>query len=420
MAITVDATSTATSGSAETGNTTLTWSHTNAGDFMRVGVSWRSDAGQTVSGITYNGVALTQIGTAAVNGSTSAGHWRLIAPASGAHNVVVTLSADTAALMAGATTYSGVDQTTPTGTSNTATGNSTTPTVDIASVSGDIVVDVVAGSPVFTLDSAGAGQTAEWNISDSGAQFRRGGGSRETATTTTTTMSWSVSTASTWAIHGVALKAAAASNDHTGTAVGHAGAEGTDAGASARASAVLARTGARGITAGTTAIPRNILGSAGARGTCTGQKNALSFNVGGVGQEGQSAGASARTSATTGHAGARGQALGAPVSVRSAFGHAGARATCAGIKAGTAASTGSAGTRGIAAGAKAGSTASIGRVGCRAVTVGISTRSGTSVGQAGARGVNVGAVNSIPPTSRDVVLRARQPVSKWAFGWPEE
>lgn len=208
MAISVGNVSSSTSSAAESGNTTLTWSHNNDGDFLRVGVSWRSDAGQTVSGVTFNGVALTQIGSAAVNGSTSAGHWRLIAPASGAHNVVVTLSADTASLMAGATSYTNVDQTTPTGTSNTATGSSTTPSVDVASVSGDLVVDVVAGSPVFTLDSAGAGQTIEWNITDSGAQFRRGGGSHETATTTTTTMSWNTSASSTWAIHGVALKEA--------------------------------------------------------------------------------------------------------------------------------------------------------------------------------------------------------------------
>lgn len=46
----------------------------------------------TVTGITYNGVALTQVNTSAASTNRRADLWYLIAPATGANNVIVTLS----------------------------------------------------------------------------------------------------------------------------------------------------------------------------------------------------------------------------------------------------------------------------------------------------------------------------------------
>src|SRR3990170_1495808 len=65
---------------------------TGANRVLEVAVAIRqSVSGQTVSGISYNGVALTLVDAATIAGELRAELWRLIAPATGAHNIVVTL-----------------------------------------------------------------------------------------------------------------------------------------------------------------------------------------------------------------------------------------------------------------------------------------------------------------------------------------
>jgi hypothetical protein len=176
------------------GGTSLTWSHTTGVGLNRILlVSVSTHSGRTVSSITYGGTALTKIGSSI---SSSGPHpstemWYLKSPIVGAANIVVTLSGDDA-FTAGATTFFGINQTTPFGNFTTNTGTAFMPSVTIASVAGQIVVDSVAAHQA-TSGTTGAGQMPLWN------QFTGTGGgdvwgsSSFKAGTGTISMSWNLS-----------------------------------------------------------------------------------------------------------------------------------------------------------------------------------------------------------------------------------
>jgi len=97
-------------GTFGTGVSSKTFSHTvNAGSNTVLYVAVFSD--QVISGITYNGVALTSVASVSLDGGASQ-IFRLKAPATGANNVVVSL-AGSGTLIAHAFAFDGVDQTTP-------------------------------------------------------------------------------------------------------------------------------------------------------------------------------------------------------------------------------------------------------------------------------------------------------------------
>ena len=78
------------------GRTSHTFSYTvgsgsNRVLFVGVG-SYNATGGNKVSGVTYNGVAMTLVDTAEAQSNTFISLWRLDNPASGANNVVVTFS----------------------------------------------------------------------------------------------------------------------------------------------------------------------------------------------------------------------------------------------------------------------------------------------------------------------------------------
>ena len=66
--------------------------------------------------------------------------WYKVAPLTGANNIVVSLPSSVH-LMAGATSWTGVHQTTPLGTAGNATGTSSTATANVTTVSRDALVD---------------------------------------------------------------------------------------------------------------------------------------------------------------------------------------------------------------------------------------------------------------------------------------
>src|SRR5438067_591060 len=94
----------------------LTISHTCGGSnrILLVGVEI-SVGGETVTGVTYNSVAMTQINLQDLNGSTFRNTYLfyLIAPATGANNIVVSASGGTGNIYAAAASYTGVDQSSP-------------------------------------------------------------------------------------------------------------------------------------------------------------------------------------------------------------------------------------------------------------------------------------------------------------------
>ena len=211
----VEATFDATSGTNQinTGAAALTaLSHTVTASKGRlllvVKVAWRDSATpSTVSGIDYNSVALTKLGSV-TNGNTRTDIWYLKAPSTGANDVVVTMSGsgvDYVSIIA--TSYYGVDQTTPLGAMQSSTGTDDNPTQAVVSVNRDLVVDsvMVAGDTNSQTVVAGAGQTSRSAQQNGGRDSRA---STERASGTSTTMSWTVgaSTNWTWAQAGVAIK----------------------------------------------------------------------------------------------------------------------------------------------------------------------------------------------------------------------
>jgi uncharacterized repeat protein (TIGR01451 family) len=203
----------------------LTWAHTigaaGVNRILIVGVSIRNSSSQTVSNVTYNGTNLTLVGQSTNSTNARVEIWRLIAPATGAHNVVVTLSA-AARFVGGAASFTGVSQTASLalGAFFPATGNTPTPTVNVTSVlQGQLVIDTIANANLATATAApcvGAGQTQRWTdrtTNGTAGNNTPGAGSTEPgpAAGGTVAMTWrlegcSGATNRQWAIGAVALK----------------------------------------------------------------------------------------------------------------------------------------------------------------------------------------------------------------------
>lgn len=135
MPIALDATSVATP--ISTGSS-MTWSHTCSGSdrLLHVSVGARHSGGtnNVVSGVTYNGVALTLVrGDEANFGTFATSVWRLVAPATGANDIVVTFtgSIDTSGQAVGVS-LTGVHQTTPDAGNNGFGDNTTATSVSVS------------------------------------------------------------------------------------------------------------------------------------------------------------------------------------------------------------------------------------------------------------------------------------------------
>lgn len=117
------------------------WSHACAGAdrALYVGVATDHNAGITVSGVTYGGVAMTPVGTHFRSGAYRVTVFRLLAPATGTNTVAVTLSGSSAAVCA-AISLTGVDQTDPDDAPVTSDASSGHPSSTVPSATGDLVL----------------------------------------------------------------------------------------------------------------------------------------------------------------------------------------------------------------------------------------------------------------------------------------
>jgi hypothetical protein len=120
---------------ATASSTSETWSHTVAGGNRLLVVAIAKNGFQAVTGVTYNGVAMTNIAEYGSGLGFTLSMWYLVAPATGTHNVVASPAfGDPRA--AYSWSFSGVDPSSPLGTEVHASGSgshdlalSTTPTV---------------------------------------------------------------------------------------------------------------------------------------------------------------------------------------------------------------------------------------------------------------------------------------------------
>lgn len=175
--ITLDATS---SSAYQTAKSVYSWSHTCTGTnrYLLVGISILQTA--TVMSITYNGVSMGLLrGQTSVANAIRAELWGLVAPATGLHSIVVTLD-DIVDSVGSATSYTGVDQTIPTESANSATAtnsgvadDATVITTTVAN--NDWVIDVVATND--TSIAVGLNHTSRVNVAGalgSGGMSTRG------------------------------------------------------------------------------------------------------------------------------------------------------------------------------------------------------------------------------------------------------
>ncbi len=202
LAIAVDA-----SNSSKTTGSSVTISHNTSGSdrLMLVSVSANPAAGgMPVSSVTYNGTALTLVGSHQEQDKARVEIYKLVAPDLGAHDVVATFAGNVPdGATVGVMTFTGVDQGTPLGTFASAGGTSATASVNVSSSAGELVFDTLSSKQLGGI-SALAGQTEYWNDSIGDGS---GGGSTE-AGAASVTMSWS-NPGDAWAIGAVPIKAAA-------------------------------------------------------------------------------------------------------------------------------------------------------------------------------------------------------------------
>lgn len=186
----------------EVSSDTQTVSHTTGSGSKRLLlaiVAWNGTA--TVSSVTYNSIALTS--TTAAN-SPYSNHktqiWYLVAPSTGANNLVVTLSASSA-LNTAVVTYTGVDQTTPVENVTSSSNDINTMAVTVTSAVGDLAFAAVHRSGGTLVPDAG--QTERFNAFDSAILFA--GGDKTGAASVTLT--WTTSGTSPWSMVGVSINA---------------------------------------------------------------------------------------------------------------------------------------------------------------------------------------------------------------------
>jgi hypothetical protein len=186
---------------------TFTVSHTTSGTdrMMLVGVSFDPNNDEVVSSVTYNGTCLSFVGSATYSNDARVEIWQLVAPDTGAHDVVITFDKKLSyGAVAGIMTFTGVHQTTPLGSFAGASGSSAGPaTVDVSSATNELVFDTVSCETCASL-TVGGGQTEYWNLSQA-EYYAMGAGSTEPGAPTVT-MSWTLGSADYWAIGAVPIK----------------------------------------------------------------------------------------------------------------------------------------------------------------------------------------------------------------------
>ncbi len=239
LAITANGTASSTQ---TTNATSLTWSHTVASGTDRLLVVELAidGLGAGVSSVTYGGVAMTQIGRGTGNHAVEI--WGLVNPTVGTANIVVSFGGTTAAA-GGATSFNGVNQSTPFGTFVSATGTGTAASVTVASATGDLVIDAQYWK-LNTANVNGAGQTTQWSQANASML---GGSTTETGAASVT-MSGSSASSSQWEIGAVSIKAATTPAGITVSPI--SGLVTTESGGTAQFSVVLDRAPTANVTIG--------------------------------------------------------------------------------------------------------------------------------------------------------------------------
>lgn len=149
-------------GTAVSATNPLTWSHTCTGSDLILWVTVYRGVAGTISGVTYNGVSMTNVSSLAVV-AQEVSLWYLIAPATGSNTVSVTGSG-TAQIGGVSASYTGAKQSGQPDNSGTNTITLSSPnTINVTSVA-DNCWFVTAAFDNFAGLSAGTGATLRTDI----------------------------------------------------------------------------------------------------------------------------------------------------------------------------------------------------------------------------------------------------------------
>lgn len=186
------------------------WTHTVAAaatDRILVVSFGYGDDPTAISGVTYNGIPLTEIRTEAFAGGRVTSMWYLVNPPAGTYTVSVDLTAPSSGTFSGASaSYAGVDQATPVEAGVGAQGNSATSTVDITTTNdGAWIVDSHYAGGNWNMVGQ-AGRTQRWNFVQGNST--EAGSTLKATTAGTFTLDWveGLSASQPWVIVAAALK----------------------------------------------------------------------------------------------------------------------------------------------------------------------------------------------------------------------
>lgn len=193
---------------------TVTWNHTTtsaANRYLVVGIAVRLGGGTVgtnviVNAPTYGAQTMTFLGRQTRTTNVNVELWGLAAPASGTNAITFTVTnsgARTLAVIAGAQSFSNIDQSNPVGPATGANNNNATPGLTVTNSASDYVVDVLGFNTNVVL-TPGANQDLRWSALTTGTNFS--GASSGTRGYANTTLSWTQPGGGQhWCIEAVAL-----------------------------------------------------------------------------------------------------------------------------------------------------------------------------------------------------------------------
>lgn len=168
MAITFD---TSVDTSYNVSVSSLTFSHTTSGTerLLVVNAGLWTNSGKTVTGVTYNGTAMTLVDNGAADANNNCYMYYLINPDSGTHDVVISASG-TCDLWGASASYNGVNQLAPLGDTNKSNGSGDPLTGTVTTTEANSwIIMVNYGNGGGDGQTAGAGTTLRENNTATGA-----------------------------------------------------------------------------------------------------------------------------------------------------------------------------------------------------------------------------------------------------------
>lgn len=226
--VAIDAAGPSATGDLANGANTLTFSHTTTSTgtnvVLVVGISLNISGTNTaqVTSVTYNGVTLTKA-VAEDDGTGTASRseiWYLVAPATGANNVVVTVAPvntgkpSEVGIVAGAITFTGADQSTPIrGSALNKDGGGTGSKyayVNVSSSANDYVFENLALVSGTTAASSSTAQVSKWATASTGGHNDAYGFGSTRAGAASVPMSENLSASTNWADAAVSIQPAQA------------------------------------------------------------------------------------------------------------------------------------------------------------------------------------------------------------------